>query len=217
MLDAVLLTALRTGAASGVATELLSRKNAKVLGVFGSNEQAEMQIEGVIASRAIEKIFVFARDKEKTISFCKKIAIKTGIEAITAQNADDLFLCDIVSTATNSCEPLFKHKHVKPGTHINAIGSYKPRCREIPGETVVKSKLVVDQRKAALSEPGDILIPLNEGLIKSSHIYAELGEIVSEKKQGRTSDDEITLFKSVGIAVQDLALAKLMLNQLMID
>ena len=214
MLDAVSLTALRTGAASGLATELLSRKDSKVLGVFGSNEQAEMQIEGVITSRVIEKIFVFAREKEKTISFCKKISAKTGIETIAAHNADDLFFCDIICTATNACEPLFEHRQIKQGAHINAIGSYKPYCREIPGETIAKSKLVVDQSKAALSEPGDILIPLNKGLINSSHIYAELGEIVSGKKQGRTGDDEITIFKSVGIAVQDLALAKAVLDKL---
>jgi ornithine cyclodeaminase/alanine dehydrogenase-like protein (mu-crystallin family) len=138
---------------------------------------------------------------------------KTGIETMPAENADDLFKCDIICTATNSCEPVFEHQYVKPGAHINGIGSYKPSCREIPGETIAKSKLIVDQMKAALSEPGDILIPLKEGLIDSNHIYAELGEIVSGKKQGRISDEEITVFKSVGIAVQDLALAKFILDK----
>jgi ornithine cyclodeaminase/alanine dehydrogenase-like protein (mu-crystallin family) len=213
ILDAVYLTALRTGAASGLATELLSRKGSKVLGVFGSNEQAEMQIAGVMASRVIERIFVFARNKEKTISFCKKITAKTAIEAMPAENADDLYNCDVICTATNSCEPLFSHRYIKPGAHINAIGSYKPSCREIPGGTIAKSKLVVDQMKAALSGAGDIVIPLQEGLISSDHIYAELGEIVSGKKQGRVSGDEITVFKSVGIALQDLALAKFILDR----
>jgi len=213
MIDAVYLTELRTGAASGLATELLSRKDSKTLGIFGSNEQAEMQIEGVTEVRNINKIFVFARNKEKTIEFCKKISAKTGIQIIPAENADNLKSCDIICTATNSCEPVFEHQYVKPGTHINAIGSYKPTCREIPGETIIKSKLIVDQMKAALAEAGDILIPLSEGLINSNHIYAELGEIVSGKKTGRTSNDEITVFKSVGIAVQDLALAKLVLNK----
>lgn len=212
-LDAVYLTALRTGAASGLATELLARKDSKVLGIFGSNEQAEMQIEGVAESKAIEKIFVFARNKEKTISFCKKMSEITGIETMPAENPDDLYHCDIICTATNSCEPVFEHQHVKPGAHINAIGSYKPSCREIPGATIAKSKLIVDQIQASLSEPGDILIPLNEGLINSNHIYAELGEIISGKKPGRISGDEITVFKSVGIAVQDLALAKLILDK----
>ena len=213
LLDAVSLTTLRTGAASGLATELLSRQESNTLGIFGSNEQAEMQIAGVMVSRAIQKIFVFATDKEKTISFCKKISAKTGIETIASENANDSLLCDIICTATNSCQPVFKQENVKPGTHINAIGSYRPGCREIPGGTIAKSKLVVDQLKAALNEAGDILIPLNEGLINSSHIYAELGEIVSGKKQGRTGDDEITVFKSVGIAVQDLALAKAVLDK----
>jgi ornithine cyclodeaminase/alanine dehydrogenase-like protein (mu-crystallin family) len=217
MLDAVSLTALRTGAASGLATDLLSRQESKILGIFGSNEQAEMQIEGVIAARFIEKIFVFAREEQKTISFCKKIASKTGIETIPAKNSDDVLLCDIICTATNACEPLFEHSQIKQGAHINAIGSYKPYCREIPGETIAKSKLVVDQRKAALGEPGDIVIPLNKGLINSSYIYAELGEIVSGKRKGRTGNDEITVFKSVGIALQDLALAKAVLNKSMID
>lgn len=213
ILDAVYLTALRTGAASGLATELLSRQESKILGVFGSNEQAEMQIAGVMGSRAIEKIFVFARNKEKTISFCKKMSAQAHAEIVTADNAGDLLRCDIICTATNSCEPIFEHQHIKTGAHINAIGSYKPSCREIPGETIAKSKLIVDQLKAALSGPGDILMPLKEGLIDSSHIYAELGDIVSGKKPGRTSGDEITVFKSVGIAVQDLALAKLILDK----
>ncbi len=213
MIDSVYLTALRTGAASGLATELLSRKESKTLGIFGSNEQAEMQIAGVIESRDIDKIFVFARNKEKTIEFCKKISAKNGIEMIPAENQNDLYSCDIICTATNSCEPVFEHRYVKHGTHINAIGSYKSSCREIPGETIVKSKLIVDQTKAALTEAGDILIPINEGVISSNHIYAELGEIVSGKKQGKSSDDEITVFKSVGIAVQDLALAKLILDK----
>ena len=196
---------------------MLSRNESKVLGIFGSHEQAEMQIVGVIQSRAIEKIFVFARNKERTISFCKKMSANTGIEIMPAENADDLYNCDIICTATNSCEPVFEHRHVKPGTHINGIGSYKPYCREIPGETIAKSKLIVDQWRAALSEPGDILIPLNDGLINNNHIYAELGEIVSGKKQGRASNDEITIFKSVGIAVQDLALAKFILDKSVID
>jgi len=213
MLDAVSLTALRTGAASGLASELLSRKDSKVLGVFGSNEQAEKQIEGVIESRAVERILVFARDKEKTISFCKNVSEKTGIETMPGKNPDDLSLCDIICTATNSCNPLFEHSRIEPGTHINAVGSYKSGSREIPGETIAGSKLVVDQMQAALKEAGDILIPLNEGLIRSSHIYAELGEIVSGKKTGRSSVDEITVFKSVGIAVQDLALAKAVLHK----
>jgi alanine dehydrogenase len=213
ILDAVYLTALRTGAASGLATALLARKDAKILGIFGSNEQAEMQIAGIIEAKAIEKIFVFARDKEKTISFSKKMSAKANIEITPAKNAEDLYGCDIICTATNSCEPVFEYQHIKPGTHINGIGSYKPHCREIPGETIAKSKLVVDQRKAALSEPGDILIPLHEGLINSKHIYAELGEIVSGKKKGRTSEDETTVFKSVGIALQDLALAKYILDK----
>ncbi|HXB43090.1 MAG TPA: hypothetical protein VNV85_03500 [Puia sp.] len=209
ILDAVYLTALRTGGASGLATELLSREASKVLGIFGSSEQAEMQIAGVMESRAIEKVIVFARNKEKTYSFCKKMATKIGAEIAPAENSSDLFECDIICTATNCCQPVFEHKYVKPGAHINAIGSYKATCREIPGETIASSKLIVDQMKAALQEAGDILIPLHEGLIDPKPIYAELGEIVSGKKQGRTSEQEITVFKSVGIAVQDLALAKL--------
>jgi len=214
IIDSVYLTALRTGAASGLATELLSRKDSKTLGIFGSNEQAEMQIAAVIESRAINKIFVFARNKEKTIEFCKKISAKIDIEIMPAENTDDLYNCDIICTATNSCDPVFEHQYVKFGTHINAIGSYKPSCREIPTETIMKSKLLVDQMKAALTEAGDILIPLHEGLISSNHIYAELGEIISGKKPGRTSEEETTIFKSVGIAVQDLALAKLVLGKL---
>jgi len=119
---------------------------------------------------------------------------------------------DIVSTATTSAVPVFRDGDLKPGVHINAVGSYKPHVRELPGETVRRAALFVDERRSALEEAGDILIPLREGLIGEGHIRAEIGEVLAGLKPGRRSDDEITVFKSVGNAVEDLAVAALVLG-----
>jgi ornithine cyclodeaminase/alanine dehydrogenase-like protein (mu-crystallin family) len=119
---------------------------------------------------------------------------------------------DIVSTATTSATPVFRDADLKAGVHINAIGSYKPHIRELPGETVGRARLFVDDRRAALEEAGDILIPLREGLIGEGHIRGEIGEVLAGLKPGRTADDETTVFKSVGNAVEDLAVAALVLG-----
>ncbi|MBN2264741.1 MAG: hypothetical protein JW775_02910, partial [Candidatus Aminicenantes bacterium] len=119
---------------------------------------------------------------------------------------------DIVSTATTAPEPVFRDADLKPGVHINAIGSYKPHIREVPGETVRRAALFVDDRRACLEEAGDILIPLREGAIDANHIRAEIGEVLAGRKAGRASDSETTLFKAVGNAVEDLAVAALVLR-----
>jgi ornithine cyclodeaminase len=120
---------------------------------------------------------------------------------------------DVICTVTTWPTPVFAHQDVKPGAHINAIGSYKPAEREIPAETVCAARLVVDQREACLVEPGDIVIPLQEGLITADHIYAEIGQIAAGQMPGRQSDSEITLFKSVGIAIQDAAIAAAVIDR----
>jgi ornithine cyclodeaminase/alanine dehydrogenase-like protein (mu-crystallin family) len=204
--EAEYLTALRTGAASGLATDLLARKDSKVLALFGTGPQAETQFEGVLAVRPIQEVIVFGRGESGIEIFCEKIR-RRGLIIRKASGLAELKNADIICTATTSARPLFEVGHISPGVHINGIGSYKPSLQEIPAEVIKKSLLVVDQRRAALSEAGDIIIPILKGIIQSTHIHGELGELVSGSKRGRTSRDEITVFKSVGNAIQDLAIA----------
>ena len=138
-----------------------------------------------------------------------KDAVKNDLhlEVNINPTGDQLPDCDIICTASTSSTPVFSDNDLKTGVHINAVGVYQPEKREIPGKTIKRSKLVVDQRAACLEEAGDLIIPIEEGLIQQDHIYAELGEIVVGKKSGRFDDSEITVFKSVGNAVQDLVTA----------
>ena len=212
LLDAEYLTALRTGAASGLATDLLSAKDAEVLALFGTGAQAETQIEGVIAVRPVREVIVFGRDKRRVVSFCKKISEKFSVAIQAATSASDLKRADIICTATTSTTPVFQHTELKKGVHINAVGSFKPTMQEIPTEVILNSILIVDQRQAAVEEAGEIAIPIQQGLMTQKHIHAELGEILSGSRQGRTSSDQTTVFKSVGNAIQDLAIAYRMLG-----
>ncbi len=207
VMDAEYLTALRTGAASGLATDILARIDAKILAIFGTGAQARTQVEGVMAVRDIEKVLVYGADEEQAQSFCSEMSQKHDRVFQLQSDHRNLNLADIICTATTSGEPVFSHRDLKQGIHINGVGSYKPNAREIPEETIVMCKLIVDQRETALKEAGDIAIPIKEGKMYTQHIYAELGEIVSGSKPGRTSDSEITVFKSVGNAAQDLAVA----------
>ncbi len=213
LLDAEYLTALRTGAASGLATDLLARKNSEILAIFGSGAQAETQLEGIKAVRPIKEVIVFGKTQNKTNSFCQRMGEKFNIEIHAASAPHELNRADIICAATTSSIPVFQKDHVKKGVHINGIGSYKPTMQEIPHEVIQHATLIVDQRTASLTEAGDIVIPIRQGLITNDHIHAELGEIISGSKKGRISDDQITVFKSVGNAIQDLALAHCMLEK----
>lgn len=213
LMDGNHLTAMRTGAGSGAATDLLARKNAKIAAIFGAGAQGRTQLEAITTVRTIEKAFIFDTDKERAQTFQKEMSDKLSIEIEIAKNAIDLQQADIISTATSSQNPVFDDENLKAGVHINAIGSYKPHVRELPTETITKAKVVVDHYESCLTEAGDILIPIQEGAINKEHIYAELGEIILQEKPSRTSDTDITVFKSVGNAIQDLMTA----NQILIS
>lgn len=213
LLDAEYLTALRTGAASGLATDLLARKEAKVLAVFGTGAQARTQVEGVAAVRSLEKVLVFGRTPVTAEAFCHEMQVKTGLKMELAQQPEQLAEADIICTATTSNVPVFEHHHLKKGVHINGVGSYRPDARELPGETMQAARIIVDQRTAATAEAGDIVLPMNAGMLGAAPIFAELGEIVAGIKSGRTSEDEITVFKSVGNAAQDLAVASYLVKK----
>lgn len=212
LMEAEYLTALRTGAASGLATDLLAREDAQVLAIFGTGPQAETQLEGILHVRPIKRVIVYGRTDAHVKSFCFRMSEKFSVEIQQANSVEELNQADIICTATTSSTPVFPSQHVKAGTHINGIGSFKSTMQEIPSEIIRGSCLVVDQYKAALSEAGDVIKPIQEGIIDQHHIHGELGEIIQGSKSGRTSEDQITVFKSVGNAIQDLAIASMLVR-----
>ena len=207
LMDAQYVTALRTGAASGLATNLLARTDSHTCMIFGAGTQARTQLEGIAAVRKLDRVLVFSPVKTEMDRFCKQMGPALGLEVVATDSPKRVSDADVICTATSSEVPVFDHANLKPGVHINGIGSYKPTMRELPSQTIKEAKLVVDSRVAAMSEAGDIVIPISEGMLNADHIHAELGEIVLGNKSARTSDNEITVFKSVGNAVQDLVVA----------
>jgi ornithine cyclodeaminase/alanine dehydrogenase-like protein (mu-crystallin family) len=212
VLDGATVTAIRTGAASGVATAHLASSDARCLALFGTGAQAATQLKAIGAVRAatLQEVRVVGRDFAKAQQFASRMSTETGypVRAVSTAAAA-LEGADIVATATTSLTPLFEDSQLAPGAHINGVGSYQPTMCEIPGPTVARARLIVDVREAALHEAGDIIIPINQGLFSPDHIYAELGEIVAGLKPGRSSfgPTEISFFKSVGNAAQDVAMA----------
>jgi len=207
------LTALRTGAASGAATDLLARPDAAVAAVFGAGVQGRTQLEAVCAVRPIREAWVYDVDLQRAQAYAEEMGGRLGIPVhVAASPAEAVRRADVVCTATTSTTPVFDDADVRPGTHINAVGAYTPQMREVPTETVLRARVVIDHRTASLAEAGDLLIPIREGRMTEEHIWAELGEIVAGLKPGRLSPDEITLFKSVGVAVQDVAAAAAVLE-----
>lgn len=215
LLEGSTLTAIRTGAASGAAIDLLARKESRVAAIFGTGAQGHTQLEAACTARKINLVLVHDLDSQKARAFTAEMAGRGPIPkdvriAATAREAVEQ--ADIICTATTSSTPVFADRDVKAGTHISAVGAYTPDMQEVPAETIQRAKAVVDSRAAALEEAGDLIQPIHAGLFDVSHIHAELGEIVLGRRAGRQSEAEITYFKSVGIAVQDAAAAQLALE-----
>ncbi len=212
ILDGAAITAIRTGAGCGAATDLLARPDSRTVAIFGSGVQAGTQLEAVCTVRNIEHVRVFSPDADHARTFAHNMAGHGPIpqDIIVAANPKAAVAgADVVCAATNSSTPVFDGRDLEAGTHVNAIGSYQPHVQELDAETIRRSLLVVDSREAVWEEAGDVIIPLQQGLIGKGHIHAELGELVAETKPGRTSADQITCFKSCGIAVQDAIAAKI--------
>lgn len=210
IMDGGYLTAVRTGAVSGVATKFLAREDKKqVAGIFGAGVQAKMQLWAITCVRDISKAIVYDISDEAVEKFIFEMGQKLNLEIKKAGYVNEVLEADIICTATSSATPLFDGKNVKEGTHINGIGSHSPGARELDSEIIKRSLFVGDSLEACFNEAGDIMIPLREGTIKQSHFYAELGEIITGKKEARKDNKTITLFKSNGLAIQDAATAKL--------
>jgi len=210
------LTAIRTGAGSGAATDLLARSVARRVAILGAGVQARTQLEAVCTVRAIESVSIFSLDPDQSRAFADETVAKSWAPAtitITETASDAIADADVICAATTSGTPVFDESDLKPGAHINAIGSFTPTAQEVGSAVVERSLLIVDSREATLAETGDLIIPIQDGRISEDHIQAELGEIVNGDHPGRTDADQITLYKSVGIAVQDAAAAGLALRR----
>ncbi len=204
LMDAGELTAIRTGAAAGLAARLLSRPGSRVLTVFGAGAQAPRQIEAMRAVRPIEEVRVVSRGGESARRLASSLA---GVDARAVANpAEAVDGADIVATVTTSGTPVFDGSALAAGTHVSGSGSFTPDMREIGAEVVVRARVVVEERKAGLAEAGDLVIPIGEGLVGPDVIDAELGEIVNGDAPGGRAGRDLTFFKSVGTAVQDVAI-----------
>lgn len=216
LVEGAALTAIRTAAASGAATDLLAPRDASTLAVLGAGVQARSHVEAMCAVRPISTIRIYSRTAEKVDALIRDLR---GSQAHRNPNghpadfsrvdsaADAVREADVICATTTSPTPVFEDNGVKPGAHINAVGSFTPEAREIPGATVARSWVVVDDRDAAWAEAGDLIQARNEGLIDEEHIRAELGELALDPDLRPTASDQPTLFKSVGVAVQDAVAA----------
>jgi alanine dehydrogenase len=214
IMDGGYLTAVRTGAVSGVATKYLARKDKnQVAGIFGTGVQAQMQLWAVSIARELSKAIVYDISDESTNAFIKEMSEKLNLEIIKAETPDQVLEADIICTATSSATPIFDGKKVKKGTHINGIGSHTPNARELDSEIIIRSRFIGDSKEACFSEAGDIILPVKEGVIDESHFCGELGDVIIGKVESRINEEEITIFKSNGLAIQDVATAKLIYDK----
>jgi alanine dehydrogenase len=215
LMDGEAITAARTAAGSALATDLLARKDAKTLAVLGAGVQARAHLRALTRVRTFREIVIGARDTEKAAALAREIAAETGVPVRAASFADAVRAADVVCACTHSADPVVRREWLRPGTHVNSVG-YNTAGREVDGETVAAALVVIESRAAALAPPpggsNDLLWPIRDGLIDAKHIHAELGEVVSGARPGREDAAQLTLYKSVGVAVEDAAAAALVLR-----
>jgi ornithine cyclodeaminase/alanine dehydrogenase-like protein (mu-crystallin family) len=208
LLDAAEITAIRTAAASGLATRLLARPDAGDLALLGAGEQARSHLEAMLAVRALRRIRVWARDAEKAAAFAAEEGARHRIAIETLPTVREAVAgADIICTLTKARDPLLLGEWLSPGVHLNVVGSSIAAAAEIDTPAVVKARFFVDFRESTINEGGEYLRALNAGAITPQHILGEIGEVANGSKPGRRSPAEITLYKSLGIAPQDLASA----------
>jgi ornithine cyclodeaminase/alanine dehydrogenase-like protein (mu-crystallin family) len=209
ILNGEMLTALRTGAGGGLAADLLARPDARTVAVFGSGVQARAQLEAVCVVRQVKEVRIFGRSPSSVEQFAAEVAAwpEAPKVLIAGSRRDAVVGADIVIAATTSDKPVFDGRDLAPGTHVTGVGSYAPHMQEVDEETVGKAKIIVDSLQACLAEAGDLIVALEKNVITKVDIHAELGQIVNGERPGRESREEITFFKSVGLAVQDAAAA----------
>lgn len=213
IIDGSLITGMRTGATTGIATKYLSKKNSSKLSILGSGFQSKFQLMAICSVRNIKEIFINSPSIDSKSEYIHELEDLLDIPIIIEKNITKLLNTDILVTSTTSPIPLFDGNLLDNGIHINCIGAHTKETREVDLRTIEKSKVVVDERSTALREAGELIIPLQNGEITDKIIYAELAEIVSGQKPGRITDDEITLFKSMGLSLEDISTAKLVFDK----
>jgi ornithine cyclodeaminase/alanine dehydrogenase-like protein (mu-crystallin family) len=204
IMDGMTLTAVRTAAASGLATRLLAREDADSCGIFGTGTQASSHLRAMVAVRPVQEVVVWGRSFEKAQRFAQRESGATGITVRACADPQEAAACDIVCTVTASPTPVLFGDWVADGAHINLVGAHSAGHREADSELVARAAVYVDSMESLEHEGGDLLIPLNEGRISPAHIRGELGAVLKGEVAGRRSSDEITLYNSVGVATQDL-------------
>ena len=205
LFDALEITAIRTAAASAVATKLLSRENSSTLAIIGSGEQAKRHVEAMLIVRNIKQINIWSRNEKNAKHLVNELSGEYNLNFHVQKNVQQAVEnADIICTVTASKEPIVMGNWITAGTHINAVGSSTALTRELDSATIAKSKLFTDCYESLFNEAGDFLIPKKEGAITDEHVKAEIGEVLSGAKKGRENDEEITVFKSLGIAAEDI-------------
>jgi ornithine cyclodeaminase/alanine dehydrogenase-like protein (mu-crystallin family) len=208
LLDASAVTAVRTAAVSAVATDALARPGATRLAILGTGVQARWHIPAIATVRRLTEIRVAGRDPDRAAAFAAEAARRHGLPVIACQDAQEALAgAEIVVTATNATQPVLRCDWLEAGTHINAVGACVPTARELDTETVAQARLVVDRRESALAEAGDVVLAAAQAGLGPEHIAAELGEVLIGAAPGRRDATELTVFESLGLAVEDLAAA----------
>ena len=206
MIEGASVTAIRTAAASALATDLMANPDVQTLTVLGCGEQARRHITAMLAVRTPKKINVWGRNADKASAFAEKMTKETGRPVTAIENIEDAVrAADLICTTTSAKSPILQGAWLKAGTHLNLVGAAIASSSEVDQETVTRSRFVTDYRPAAMAAAGELLRAIESGAITKDHIIAEIGEIADGKIQGRTSQDEITIYKSLGVAAQDLA------------
>jgi alanine dehydrogenase len=214
VMDGSYITAIRTACASAMATRALANRETPVLGILGAGVQARAHIQALSRVRKLQQIKIYSPSGISATKIRKDMESDVGFGVKVAASAEDAVKhSDIVVTVTTAKEPILKSEWLNAGVHINAVGSHRPDLREVDGATLARAKVVVDSREAIMTECGDILLALKEKSIPEDVIHAEIGEVLAGMKSGRASAGEITLYKSVGIAIQDVATANLVYHR----
>lgn len=209
LVDASEVTALRTAAVSGAATRALARPGADDLAILGSGTQARTHLEAMLAVRPVRRVRAWSPTRDRLEAFAAEASAQHGIAVEAAANPQEAVEgATLVCTVSGAREPVVHGAWLAPGCHINAVGSALPTARELDAEAVRRSRLVVDRRESALAESGDVLLAISEGAIGPEHIVGELGAVLTGAVEGRTDPEQVTLFKSLGLAVEDVATAR---------
>lgn len=209
LMNASPITAIRTAAVSAVATQLLAREDASQLAIIGAGVEARSHLDSISLVRSITRARVVSRSRQSADRFVAEMAERFPFPIDAVDSTEEaLDGADIIVTVTNSREPVTSLDRISPGAHINAVGACTPASREIDGATMAAARLFVDRRESAINEAGDYVLAVKEGLITEDSIVAEIGELLLGTKHGRETPNDITVFKSLGLAVEDLACAE---------